>query len=191
MTSAAIPLNLDSFLASIERRAYRMALLATGNHSDALDLVQDAMLKLSQNYGDADAASWPPLFQRILQNRILDWHRQQQRRRRLFVFTRPLDEDAEAEAESQLEQLPEPRDHNPAQLLELARDTEAALGAIGRLPLRQQQAFLLRAWEGLDVRATAAAMECSEGAVKSHYFRALHNLRQWLQTPAEPKEVSL
>lgn len=182
MTSAIVHLNLDGFLASIERRAYRMALLATREHADALDIVQDAMLSLVQHYRSRSHAEWPALFQRILQNRILDWHRRQTRTKRWLTFLKPANEDDEAE--DALEQIPDEREHNPPELLARAADMECLLKAVETLPVRQQQAFLLRLWEGFDTAATAAAMECSEGAVKTHYFRALQSVRAALQAEA-------
>lgn len=175
---AVIPLSLDAFLAHVERRAYRMALLATREPADALDIVQDTMLNLVQNYRQRPHQEWAPLFQRILQNRILDWHRARARNRRWFTVLNP---DAEADEEDPIAQIADAREDNPAELLTRADDADAVLKALEELPLRQQQAFLLRAWEGCDVAATAAAMGCSEGSVKTHYFRALHTLRAALE----------
>ncbi len=178
MTATVTSLNLDAFLAASERRAYRMALLATKRSADALDIVQDAMLQLVQNYRQRTPQEWPLLFQRILQNRILDWHRQQTRQKRWFWQMPVIEEDEE----DPIAQIVDTRENNPAELLQRASDIETVSKAVEQLPLRQQQAFLLRVWEGLDVAQTAEAMECSEGSVKTHLFRALQTLRAALES---------
>jgi RNA polymerase sigma-70 factor (ECF subfamily) len=171
------PLSLDAFLAHIEKRAYRTALFTCRNSADALDIVQDAMMQLVQYYRARPAQEWPLLFQRILQNRITDWHRQQSSRRKWFWRSpMPVDDDNT----DVLDSIVDTRDINPEKLLERARDIDTVLATIEKLPLRQRQAFLLRTWEGLDVADTATAMQCSEGAVKSHLFRALQTIKQAL-----------
>lgn len=174
MTATITSLTLDAFLAAAEGRAYRMALVATRRSADALDIVQDAMLQLVQHYRARPHSEWPLLFQRILQRRITDWHRQQTQQRRWFwqapVAGDEMDDDPIA-------QIEDSRDGNPVALLERAGDIETVLEVLAQLPLRQQQAFMLRVWEGLDVADTASAMQCGEGSVKTHLFRALHTLR--------------
>ncbi|MDB6061050.1 MAG: polymerase sigma factor [Verrucomicrobiaceae bacterium] len=176
MIATITPLTLDAFLASVEQRAYRMALLATRKSADALDIVQDAMLQLVQSYRTRPNNEWPLLFQRILQNRILDWHRQQTRQRRWFWQPQAALHEDDIE-EDPIAQAQDPREGNPLELTQRAGEIEAVIAALEQLPLRQQQAFMLRAWEGMDVAETAAAMQCSEGSVKTHYFRALQTLR--------------
>jgi RNA polymerase sigma-70 factor (ECF subfamily) len=182
MQTTIAPITLDAFLAHVERRAYRMALLATRRSADALDIVQDAMLQLVQHYRARTHSEWPLLFQRILQNRILDWHRQQTRQRRWFWQAPGNSLNAESEEEDPIAQIEDQREGNPAALLETAGDIDSVLRALEELPLRQQQAFLLRAWEGMDVAETASVMQCSTGSVKTHYFRALQTLRAVLQS---------
>lgn len=171
--------GLDQFLAGIEKRAYRTALMTTRRPADALDAVQDAMTQLVQHYRERPAAEWPLLFQRILHNRLMDWHRQQARARKWF-WQRDDYQDAEG-VEDPLGQIADEREQNPAELLQRARDVGSVLQALEQLPVRQRQAFLLRAWEGFDVKTTADVMDCSEGSVKTHYFRALQSLRQALR----------
>lgn len=174
MSSRVNTQSMDAFLASVERRAYRMAHFATRGSDDALDIVQDAMLALVKNYSSQTAEEWPLLFQRILQNRIMEWHRSQTRMRRWFVRWFSAEEEDEEEPIALVE---DSRECNPAELLARAKDIDIVLKVVEQLPMRQQQAFLLRAWEGLDVADTAIAMNCSEGSVKTHYFRAIQTLR--------------
>jgi RNA polymerase sigma-70 factor (ECF subfamily) len=170
--------TLDQFLKSVERRALRMAEFATSNRDEALDLVQDAMFGFVRHYAAKPATEWPPLFYRVLDSRLNDWHRRRQVRNRwLSVFTRdPQDDETD-----EIAQAPDPNDPGPLLRLaggEAARELDTALQ---RLPLRQRQAFLLRIWEGLDVAGTANAMRCSEGSVKTHLSRALTALRRALE----------
>ncbi len=167
--------ELDHFLAGVEQRAYRMAYIATGDRDEALDLVQEAMYKLVQSYRQRPAAEWPALFQRILQSKIRDRYRRQRVRQAL---QRWFGDGDDPPADIGLLRRPNP---GPERDLDGRHAMEALDRALNRLPLRQQQAFLLRQWEGLDVAATAAAMGCSQGSVKTHYSRALHNLRKQLE----------
>jgi RNA polymerase sigma-70 factor (ECF subfamily) len=169
--------DLERFLASVERRAFVMARIATGNPDEALDIVQDTMLGLTQRYANRPAEEWGPLFQTILQSRIRDWYRRSRVRNRFRVwFT--SDEDG---AVDPIAELPDRHEAGPERHAGDNRAMNALEQALHRLPLRQQQAFVLRAWEGLDTRDTAQAMKCSEGSVKTHYSRACETLRKILK----------
>ena len=169
--------TLDEFLKSVERRALRMAELATLNRDEALDLVQDAMFGFVRHYAAKPAADWAPLFYRVLDSRLHDWHRRRQVRSR-WLTAWLHDEDAGIDA---IAQAPDVNDPGPLLRLAGSEAAQALDAALVQLPLRQRQAFLLRVWEGFDVAATAAAMRCSEGSVKTHLSRALTALRRKLE----------
>jgi len=171
MTSRA----LDQFLQSVERRAFKIAQLGLRNEDDALDAVQDSMMKLVQSYGSRGEDELKPLFYRILSNRIRDMQRRRTVRGRIMAWlpTRDAEDDEEIDIVAQAAS-PDPE---PARRLEIDEAIGVLESAIADLPPRQQQAFLLRNFEGLDVAETASAMGCSEGSVKTHYFRALESLR--------------
>ncbi len=173
--------TLDRFLAGVERRALRMAEFATGNREEALDVVQEAMLALAKHYGRRDPDEWPMLFQRILQNRIRDWHRRAALHRRWFSWLGGRDEDDE---EAPLERVSGPPTDDPARVHEGHEMSGRIDTALRSLPLRQRQVFLLRAWEGMDVARTAQALGISQGSVKTHHFRALQQLRVLLEGDA-------
>jgi len=168
--------KLDRFLADVQGRAYRIAQIATNSSDDALDLVQDAMFKLVEKYADRDEQEWGPLFHSILQSRINDWHRRGTVRRRVMGWLSRSEDDEE----DPIERVADEAQRSPEQHVQMNVSMEKLQEALQALPLRQQQVFLLRVWEGLDVRQTAQAMACAEGSVKSHYSRAVHTLRQQL-----------
>jgi RNA polymerase sigma-70 factor (ECF subfamily) len=170
--------TLDEFLRSVERRALRMAELATGNRDEALDLVQDAMFGFVHHYCAKPSSDWAPLFYRVLDSRLNDWHRRRQVRGRWLAPWLHSDDDDESDA---IAQAPDINDPGPLLRLVGSDAARALDAALKRLPLRQRQAFLLRVWEGFDVATTATAMRCSEGSVKTHLFRALATLRSELE----------
>jgi len=170
--------TLDEFLKSVERRALRMAELATLNRDEALDLVQDAMFGFVRHYAAKPAADWAPLFYRVLDSRLHDWHRRRQVRSRWLAAWLHDPQDAGADA---IAQAPDVSDPGPLLRLAGSEAAHALDAALAKLPLRQRQAFLLRVWEGFDVAATAAAMRCSQGSVKTHLSRALTALRRELE----------
>jgi RNA polymerase sigma-70 factor (ECF subfamily) len=169
--------ELERFLASVERRAFRIARIALRNDEDALDAVQDAMFKLARNYAQRPATEWPPLFYRILQNRVRDGQRRRQVRNRLFAWLPGKTED-----DNEIDPVETAPSNDVGTVDRLMANEAIAMleRSVAQLPSRQQEAFMLRNFEGLDVAQTAAAMGCSEGSVKTHYSRAVHALREQL-----------
>jgi RNA polymerase sigma-70 factor, ECF subfamily len=177
--------ELATFLAEVERRAFKQAVFAVRDEHLALDLVQDAMLKLAQSYGARPAAELPLLFQRILQNTIRDHYRRQKVRSLWTTLLSSLQGKQDEEEYDPLDTLrvddspgvyPEPSSELARR--QIVQFIEQGLQA---LPARQREAFLLRYWEELDVQETAQAMGCSEGSVKTHCSRATHALAEFLK----------
>jgi RNA polymerase sigma-70 factor (ECF subfamily) len=169
---------LESFLAEVERKAFRIAQIALRHESDALDVVQDAMMQLAHRYASRPPQEWRPLFYRILENRIRDMQRRRIVRQRVMSFM-PWRNDEEGDGPDPIEQAAD-AGPTPATQIESDQMMQSLERALTQLPARQRQAFLLRNIEGLDVAETAATMKCSQGSVKTHYFRALQALRNKL-----------
>jgi len=177
--------ELSDFLRSAERRAFKRTAFAVRDDDAALDIVQDAMIRLAEKYADRPPAELPLLFQRILSNATMDWFRRQKVRNAVM---------------QNLSDFEGPEGGSEFDLLEALQTLDGSLGAesaadtvsrhemlalieteIAALPARQREAFLLRYWEEFDVAETAVAMGCSEGSVKTHCSRAVHALAKALR----------
>lgn len=171
--------ELSDFLADIDRRAFKQACFAVQNEEAALDLVQDAMLRLAEKYGDRPRNELPLLFQRILQNAIRDHYRRSKVRSTwtsLFSSFAPQNDEDFDFLESHLDGESAELTETPEGLVSQAQMLALIEAELVRLPPRQREAFLMRYWIDLDVAETAAAMGCSEGSVKTHCSRATHTL---------------
>ncbi len=170
-------LAAEHFLADVEQRALRMAVIATRQRDESMDIVQDTMMAWVSHYLDHPQDAWKPLFYKVLQSRIRDWQRRAMVRRRVMTWFGRRDDDGE-EYFDELDLIADPHAADPAGTVAQHQALEKLLYALQRLPLRQQQAFMLRSWEGLDVAETALAMGCSAGSVKTHLSRAMSSLRE-------------
>jgi RNA polymerase sigma-70 factor (ECF subfamily) len=179
------PAELSDFLASVERRAYKQASYAARDEHTALDIVQDAMIKLAEKYGDKPVAEFPMLFQRILQNTIRDHYRRQKVRNAWTSLFSSLGTNDEGVEHDPLESLQDDENNSAPAAPDESLQQKQLIGlieqAVGQLPARQREAFLLRYWEGMDTSETAAAMGCTEGSVKTHCSRATHALAAFLK----------
>jgi RNA polymerase sigma-70 factor (ECF subfamily) len=174
--------EIEVFLREVEGRAYRIALMNVRDRGEALDIVQDAMIRLVRRYASRPKAEWPPLFYRILQNRIRDIQRRRAVRSRVLSFFGGTASDEEHDP---LAAAAAPLADEPLEQVEAGDAMEALEKALSTLPARQREAFSLRNFEGLDVAQTAIAMECTQGSVKTHYSRAVHRLRELLAEHGE------
>src|SRR3954468_21772351 len=178
--------ELSAFLASVERRAFKQALFAVRDEEAALDIVQDAMLRLAEKYGSRPPTELPLLFHRIVQNAIRDWYRRQKVRSLWTTLLSSLggggdDDDDRDPLETLAAADGSNLQESPSAQLEQAQVLEIIEQELKRLPERQRQAFIMRYWEELDVAETAKVMGCSEGSVKTHCSRATHALASALK----------
>lgn len=177
--------ELSDFLKSVEKRAFKRTVYTVRSDDAALDIVQDAMIRLAEKYADRPAAELPLLFQRILSNATMDWFRREKVRSAVMQNVGDL-EAASGNDEIDLFELLEGVEgqlgtESAADALSRTQVLLAIEAAVSELPVRQREAFLLRYWEEFDVAETAATMGCSEGSVKTHCSRAVHALAKALR----------
>lgn len=170
--------ELDIFLAEVERRAFKQTVYAVRDEHAALDIVQDAMLKLAEKYADKPVAEFPMLFQRILQNTMRDFWRRQKVRNLWTTLLSSFGGGQHGEDDFDPLDIIDVEDDadEPSKQLERSQTIRLVENALKKLPARQREAFVLRYWEELDVAETAKVMGCSQGSVKTHCSRAVHAL---------------
>lgn len=182
--------ELSEFLRDVERRAYKQTVYAVRDEHAALDIVQDAMLKLAEKYAAKPIEEYPMLFQRILQNTMRDFWRRQKVRNLWTTLLSSFGSQEDGEERDPLETIDVEDDtDNPVEQLQRSQTIAIIEKALEKLPARQREAFVLRYWEDMDVAETAEVMGCSQGSVKTHCSRAVHALAQTLEKQGLGKRV--
>ncbi|HEY3243966.1 MAG TPA: sigma-70 family RNA polymerase sigma factor [Phycisphaerae bacterium] len=153
--------------------AYRVAYRVTGNHEDALDVVQDSFIKAFESLGDFQGQSaFKTWLLRIVTNRGLD----HLRARKVRLAT-PIDPDSES---GPLEIAAREDGTRPGDALE-RRELGARLqGAIEALPPEQRAVFALYAAGEMTYGQIAEVVGIPIGTVMSRLYHARRRLREML-----------
>ena len=173
--------TMEEFLKTIEKRAFAIAKISTSRHEDALDIVQETMFKMVEKYGSKPSQEWRPLFYRIFNNKITDHYRRTAVKNNIFIWKSSDNDPNDDYSQPDLASSAERRSEEPDEMLMRQQRIDRLAKGLKKLAKRQREAFLLRSWECLSTRETAYAMGCTEGSVKTHYFRALAKLREQLE----------
>lgn len=167
--------QLNQFFIAQEKKAYAIALMSLKNQDDALDVVQDVMIKFVEKYSKKKKQHWCSLFYRMIQNRITDFHRSNSQKKKYFSFFR------NDEQENIVEQVADEKYVSALKQIDNDIKIERLQESLKTLSTRQLQAFICRIWDGLSVAQTAESMKCSQGSVKTHLFRALKQIKQQMK----------
>lgn len=156
--------SFERFVTDESARLLRVAFLLTGDHTEAEDLLQAALVRLLGRW--SQISERPGAYAlKVLVNLSRDRHRRLGRR----PHEVPQDHALELTADGEVERFVE---------------RDAVTQMVRFLPRRQREVVALRFFLDLSVADTASALRCSEGAVKGYTARALESMRRLLEERA-------
>jgi RNA polymerase sigma-70 factor (sigma-E family) len=154
----------ERFVGRSSATLLRSAFLLAGDRGVAEDLVQQALLRVAGRWEAARLA--PEAYARqVLVNLCRDRYRREARQGGTAAAVGPRNED-------------EVRD-----LADAVADRDEVIAALGRLSLEHREVLVLRFFADLSVAEVAAAIDGTEGTVKSRTSRALARMRELLGEP--------
>lgn len=166
--------TISRFFDGCRHQVYRWALGLSGRHDDALDLTQEAFLRLLRSRpalaNEAAAAGW---LRQVVCNLALD--RLRSERRAPLRATTGSGPTAADDLRGPLERVEAVRADAPDD-----EQSAALRGALLELSPQQRLVLLCKCYDDMSFARIAAELELSESTVKTHYLRALLTLRERL-----------
>ena len=154
-------------------RVYAIAYRVTTNREDALDVAQEAFLKVYRKIGLwQPTTGFMPWLYRLTMNQAIDQTRRQKRQRHERLEEALASTDDGRKVEPSVEGT-----DAAARSGEINMRVQAALSVLSPA---QRTVFTLRHYDGLALADIADSMGCTAGSVKVHLFRALRKLRDVL-----------
>lgn len=175
--------EINQFLKDVEKKSFRKINYQLQNEDDAIDIIQEAMIKLVQNYQDRDIKEISILYNTILHNCFIDFVRRQNLEKKI-IQNLDFDSMDDEQQASYFETIQYENNYFEQDLengLIQKQHIEIIRNALKQLPPRQSEAFLLRYLEDNSIEETAKIMNCAEGSVKTHCSRAVVSLKEILK----------
>ncbi|MCB0259673.1 MAG: sigma-70 family RNA polymerase sigma factor [Calditrichae bacterium] len=172
----------DQLVRLHDRQVLQMIRNIVGNLDDAYDVYQETFIrayhKLASFRFESELSTW---LGRIAINLSISWRKRQ--RRRQWLTLEPVNNDAVYGKNTEGDAQPD----EGAEGLMMNRELRAEiLREVNRLPEQQRTVFILKHFQGLKIREIADMMDCAEGTVKNHLFRATQKLQKSLTAYAQP-----
>ncbi len=161
----------DELIEKYEKTAYNIALRMLKNPEDAMDVSQEAFIKVFKSIKTFNFESaFSTWLYRIVTNTCLDFLRK--RNSNIYSIDNPIQtEDGEIERDIPDEAL------SPEELLEKKLTKEMVNSAINKLEENHRTVIILRDIQGFSYEEISKILDCSIGTVKSRINRARKNLK--------------
>ena len=170
----------SELVARYQGKVFSIALGMTKNREDAMDITQDAFVKvhryLDNFQGNSSFYTW---LYRIVVNLCID-HIRREGRRANTDFDETIN--YSTEAQEGVEVLPRRQDSSPAKMLGRKELAARIQDAVNELPEYHRAVIIMREIEGLSYTEMAKMMKVSKGTIMSR----LHHARQKLKKALEP-----
>ena len=168
----------EDLLGRYRRKVYGLAMGMVSNRDDAMDVMQDAFVRVFRHIhsfqGDSSFYTW---LYRITMNLCID-HVRKSARTRAAPFEDRLAHDNVDQGDFPI--LPVRHDVNPgkaARRHEVMKRIEAALETLSR---EHREVIVMREFEGLSYEEMARVQQVPKGTIMSRLFHARHKLQKVL-----------